>query len=638
MHAVRLPRRLWTLAALMVVLCARNAQADSFEFLGGEGEYKLTTNYALAMRTKKPDQRLINGPVDPLVAGGPVAENELGPGQPAQPATFHHTGLANTINIDDGNRNFNRYSLVHNRLTAFGELQFKREGYGAIFSGDAFYDQVYRQKNDNDTPREGTGQTVNTMGIPVNQFTPETRRFDGLRARLLDAYVYLDHSFTDEIALNLRVGQQVVAWGESLFLRGIALSQGRADATRSSVPGAEIKELLLPVKQVGLQLSLNNRLTLLGHYKLEFKETELFPQGDFLSPADLIGPGATFTYGSINPAYVEGCPGLLDLGNFIPLPGLDLSGPCELGGLGGALLNAPPFIYVYREKDIKPSDWGHYGAGLKFAATPITTVGLFFLRYADSNPSVRLNPDFAIAGYVPGLGTPITTELFNQYAPTTYNLEYFGGIKLYGSSISSTLGPFNVGGEINYHQGIDTQVQTIISGVKSPVFTRADIGQFLVSAIYAGNPQFLLDDIAVVAEAAYHHVYKVEEFEPQLGIIPVGDGKQLFGNRNAWGFQTLAIGTTRNIFSGVDMKYQASFGALVKGNPSISGQFGPIYGEGDQRLGVGFGFQYLQNLEVGVSYQKFFGDAGKFVRESPVVFQNPYSDRDYVTLNFKYNL
>ena len=635
MHAVRLPRRLWTLAALMVVLCARNAQADSFEFLGGEGEYKLTTNYALAMRTKKPDQRLINGPVDPLVAGGPVAENELGPGQPAQPATFHHTGLANTINIDDGNRNFNRYSLVHNRLSFFGEGNFRRGNVGLVLSGDAFYDQVYRQKNDNDTPREGAGQTVNTMGIPVNEFTSTTRRIDGLRARLLDAYVYLDHNFTDDIALNLRVGQQVVAWGESLFLRGIALSQGRADATRSSVPGAEIKELLLPTPQIGLSLALNDRLTLLGNYKLKFQETELFPQGDYLSPADLIGPGATFTYGSINPAFGEGCTGLFPQPSGFPI---NISDTICGTGLPGPLTNSEPFIYVYREKDIKPSDWAQWGAGMKFAATPQTTLGLFFLRYVDANPTVQLNTGFAPFGSDPVTGTPITTQIINQYVPTTYQVRYFGEIKLYGSSFSTTIGPLNVGGEINYHQGIDTQVQTIISGVKSPVFTRADIGQFLVSAIYAGNPQFLLDDIAVVAEAAYHHVYKVEEFEPQLGIIPVGDGKQLFGNRNAWGFQTLAIGTTRNIFSGVDMKYQASFGALVKGNPSISGQFGPIYGEGDQRLGVGFGFQYLQNLEVGVSYQKFFGDAGKFVRESPVVFQNPYSDRDYVTLNFKYNL
>ena len=562
------------------------ARAGSLDLWGTETEYKLTLNYAAAMRLRKQDPRLIDGPVDPLVPGAFVME----PGQPPQLVGFTHTGLPNTINIDDGNRNFNRYSLVHNRLTAFGELQFKREGYGAIFSGDAFYDQVY-----------------------------------------------LDHSFTDEIALNLRVGQQVVAWGESLFLRGIALSQGRADATRSSVPGAEIKELLLPVKQVGLQLSLNNRLTLLGHYKLEFKETELFPQGDFLSPADLIGPGSTFTYGSINPAYLEGCPGLLDLGTFVPGLPLDLSGLCEFGGLGSFLLNAPPFIYVYREKDIKPSDWGHYGVGLKFAATPITTVGLFFLRYADSNPTVRLNPDFAFAGTVPGTGIDITTELFNQYAPTTYNLEYFGGIKLYGSSISSTLGPFNVGGEINYHQGIDTQVQTIISGVLSPVFTRADIGQVLMSAIYAGNPDFLVDDIAWVTEAAYHHVYKVQAFPSEPGIIPVGDGKQLFGNRNAWGIQTLLLGTRRNTFPGWDLKTQLSFGALVKGNPSISGQFGPLYGEGDQRLGVGAGFQYLQNLEFGLNYQKFFGNADRYMRGSPVVFQNPYSDRDYLALNIKYN-
>ncbi|MDP3859458.1 MAG: DUF1302 family protein [Stagnimonas sp.] len=623
------------LLSAIVVDAGQAARAGSADLWGTDTEYKLTFNYAAGVRTKKPDQRLINGPIDPLVAGAPIL-NPV-PGQPVQVAGFTHTGLPTTINIDDGNRNFQQWSMVHNRLTAFGELQFKRESYGAIFSGDAFYDQAYRQKNDNDSPA-----TVNTMGIANNQFTPETRHYDGLRMRLLDAYAYFDHSFTDEIALNLRVGQQVVAWGESLFLRGIALSQGRADATRSSVAGAEIKELLLPTNQVGLQLSLSNALTLLGYYKLDFAATELFPTGDFLSPADLIGPGATFTHGSINPAYLDGCPGLLDLGTFIPGLPLDLSALCTVGGgeggLGDVLLNAAPNIYVYRGEDINPSSYGQYGVGLKAAVTDLTTLGFFHLRYADSNPTVQLNPGFAYVGTVPGTNFDITTGLFNQYVPVTYNIKYFGGIKLYGMSFSSTLGPLNVGGEFNYHQGIDTQVQTIISGVLSPVFTRADIGQVLLSAIYAGNPDFLVNDIAVVAETAYHHVYSVDEFEAQPGIIPVGDGKQLFGNRNAWGFQTLVQGTTRNVLPGWDLKSSMTFGALVKGNPSISGQFGPLYGEGDQRLGVGLGLQYLQNFEVGINYQKYFGNADRVMRGSPVVFQNPYADRDYIAFNIKYNL
>ncbi|MDP3859457.1 MAG: DUF1302 family protein [Stagnimonas sp.] len=608
------------------------ARAGSFELWGTEGDYKLTTNYALAMRTKHPDQALINSPVDPLVAGGPVTEGQLGPGQPAQPATFNHTGLPAAINSDDGTRNFKRYSLVHNRASAFGEMEVRRGGFGLVFSGDAFVDAVYRSKNDNDSP-EVAGRNVNTMGIAANEFVAEARHYDGLRARLLDAYAYLDHQFTDEIALNLRVGQQVVAWGESLFLRGIALSQGRADATRSSVPGAEIKELLLPGSQVGLQLSLNDRLTLLGYYKLDFAATELFPQGDFLSPADLIGPGGTFTYGSINPAYGDGCEGMLP----DPFPESVNATICGTG-LPGPLTNSQPYIYVYRAEDINPSDWGQWGTGLKFAATPQTTLGLFFLRYADANPTVQLNTGFAPFGEDPVTGTPVTTQIINQYVPTTYNVKYFGNIHLYGSSFSTTIGPLNVGGEINYHQGIDTQVQAIIAGVRSPVFTRADIGQFLVSAIWAGNPQMVFDDLAVVAEAAYHHVYSVDAFEPQLGIAPVGDGKQLFGNRNSWGYQTLALGTRRNVMSGWDLKGQFSWGAIGHGNPSISGQFGPIYGEGDMRLGVGTGLQYLQNFEVGVSYQKFFGDAERVVRGSPQILQNPYADRDYVTLNFKYSL
>lgn len=623
---------------LMLALSAvsHRALAGEFGLFGLDGDYKLTLGYALAARTRNPDQALINGPVDPLQSGGPIAASGQ---QPAQPATFGRTGLPTTINIDDGNRNFKKWSLFHNRVSALGEVQLRGENFGGVLSGDGFYDDVYRHRNDNDSP-----STVNKTG-PNDEFTKDAKRFDGKRARLLDVYGYVDFTPIDGVAVNLRAGQQVIAFGESLFLRGMALSAGRADATRASVPGAEIKELLLPVKQVGLSVGLDNGLNFLGYYQLEFKPTELFPPGDFLSPVDIIGPGGTFAYGSVNPAAGRGCEGLLGVPE---VEGII----CGTPALNDAVLVTNPTINVQRGPDILPSDWGQWGLGVKYPITSTTTLGLYHLRYADSNPTVQLNPGFAPIGQLrdpttgAAVGPVITTSVINQLVPTTYQAKYFNGIHLTSLTFSTAIGKFNIGGELNYRQGSDLQTKAIISKVLVPVFTRGDVAQVLVSALSVFNPQFFFDEFVLVGEMGYVRVLDVTPFPEQPGIIPVGDGAQLFTNKNSLGYQFLSFLNKRNIVPGFDFKTTLTWGAIEQGNPSLSGAFGPIYGEGDRRLGIGFSTQYLQNLEVGISFQKFFGNPRAAQRsgahESPVggsnLSQNPYSDRDYLALNIKYNI
>ncbi|MGH8506073.1 MAG: DUF1302 domain-containing protein, partial [Stenotrophobium sp.] len=330
------------------------ASAGSYEMMDGTtASYRLTLGYALSVRMKNPDNSLINGATDPFVP-------TVAPAQPGNPSSqqlvgFGHTGLSNTLNFDDGNRNFKKYSLINNRVSALGEFSLKHDNYGMILSGSAFYDDVYHHKNDNTSKPYGPGSSINKTGAP-NEFTDATKHYDGQRARLLEAYVYGDWNIGDEGALDLRLGQQLVAWGESLFFSGIALAQGPADAAKAFVPGAEVKDILLPVNQVALRYSINDKITVLGQYKLTFKSTELFPEGDYFSPSDLIGPGATFGYGSANPATLSpnSCAGLLG----------SLSGLCGLGNsLGFTALGAPAFITVTRNPDINPSKHGQYGIG-----------------------------------------------------------------------------------------------------------------------------------------------------------------------------------------------------------------------------------------------------------------------------------
>lgn len=595
---------------------------------GVTAEYKLTLNYSVSMRVEEQAQALINGPIDPF-------QSQVAPD--GQLVGFTHTGLPTTINFDDGNRNFDKGDLTHNRVTAFGEFKLSGESAGIVTSGDIFYDHVYApkgKKNANTSP-----DTVNKSrpeSNAFNEFTEHARKFNGYRARLLDAYVYTDFMLGDEATLNLRLGQQVVAWGESLFLYGMALSQGRADATRAYVPGAETKEILLPTNQVAMRLSPGFwDLTFLAYYKLDFKETEIFPYGDYLSIADLVGPGGEIAYGSVNPAYAETCPGLLA----IPGTPADLSVLCELGGgVGGPLFGAQPNIMVPRGPDILPDQDGQWGAGVTFPLGTTASMGLYHLRYHNANPSVILTPGFAPVTERP----PLTTSIINQYVPVLYQVAYAEGIHLTGLSFSTVLFGVNVAGEVLYRQNADVQVQADISGVRSPVYTRGDFHQFLVSALWVTNPNIWFEEFIALGEAGYVRVDKIQPFEENQGghvdgINVVEGGDVPFNDRESYGFQTLFFLNKRNLFDGWDFKVNAAWGQIVKGNPSLTAAFGALYGEDDRRAGLGFGLQYLQNFEVSASYNMFLGNPETTIGESTLA-AHPYTDRDYVALNIKYNL
>lgn len=371
------------------------------------------------------------------------------------------------------------------------------------------------------------------------------------------------------------------------------------------------------------------------------RASEIFPEGDYFSPSDAVGPGATFVYGSANPFHggPGECPGLLTnfhIGN-TPVPVI----PASVENLVcnvilapiGSVVEAPQDIITTRGPDLRPSSGGQYGTGVEYQITSRTNIAFYYLRYDDPNPAVQLNVGYAAFATKP----VITTAIINQPTPTTYNVKYYDGIHFYSTAFSTVIGPFNVAGELNYRDGLDMAAATTISGVVSPVFTRGRISQALLSAIYVTNPHFFYDDLAFTAEIGDVYANGIDRLPLTPGIIPFGNGDTLFYSRNAWAFNTLTILTKHNVFDGWDMSTPVSFGMLVKGNPAMAGAFGALYGQGDTRLGLSLNFQYLGNLEVGVGYNFFFGNADATIGSS-LLKANPYMDRDYATFHMAYNL
>lgn len=547
--------------------------------------YRAIISYGVAMRAEAEDSRLIAGPNDPS------------------------TNLPTTINGDDGDRNFNRGSLIYNRLTTFGEMSLKHDNYGAYIGGSAFYDAAYLGSNDNDSPG-----TVNKTGRN-NEFTRDAKRFDGHRVRLLDAYLSGRWDLPYEQTLDVRIGRQVVSWGQSVFFLGISAAQGPADATKANIPGVELKEILLPSNQVSFQYIVNQELSVLGYYKFEFKESELSPVGEYFSSTDAVGPGATFIYGAANPLYTA----------FSPIvPG------------------TPKNLIVPRGPDIKPGSSGQWGLGASYQITPQTELSLYYLRYHENIPTVKLNvgplvlvpsvvnpspqlvnavsPIFSALGVpqslVPGLLTQgITTETIGQRTPSSYQVKYFDGVTLLGAGLSTTVGGMQVSGEYSYRRGASTFVQG-----EFPTFTRSNVSQALASILYVGNPTAFWDTLTVLAETGCVYLHHVDA---------VDGSTQLLSSKESYAFSALISPEYKNVFSGWDLKLNGTVSQLFKGAPAMTGAFGGLAGKNDRRAGIGATFVRMQSLELGLSYAWFLGSAN--------LHDRPLADRDYVAGSIKYS-
>lgn len=353
----------------------------------------------------------------------------------------HDEDLLSDINADDGNRNFDQ-GLISNRAGFLTEANISYRDYGAFVRASGFYDDVYFDENDNDSP-----STHNSRSVANNQFTKDTEDHNGQRVRLLDAFVYGNFDVSGR-NLNLRVGRQVVSWGESLFIPGMSASQSPADGTKANVPGVEVKEILLPVGQVFGQLDLTDNLSMAAYSQWEWQKTEFDAVGSYFSTSDLLDEGGEARLAEVAPGVI------------VPV--------------------------LTRTHNEKPSDSGQWGVAFNYLAEELndTEFGLYYINYHDKQPSLVVD-DFVAVG--------------PAFVPTTYHLEYFEDIQLVGLSFGTVLGDTNVGGEIAYRDGAP-----VLNAVGSPV--EAETLQAQVSAIHVFGPTPFSDDLTLTGEIGYNQV------------------------------------------------------------------------------------------------------------------------------------
>ena len=485
-----------------------------------------------------------------------------------------------TVNADDANRNFDSGSLTTNRVGALGEMILRKDNYGAVVRGSTFYDDVYHRKNDNDSPA-----TVNKNGSN-DEFTSDTRYYSGGRSKLLDAYVFSGWRFDNDTMLDVKAGRHIESWGESLFYPGVNGVQNPSDAVKASQPGVEVKEILLPVGQFSGSFRLNPQLTFGAYVQYEWKGTELPPVGSYLSGTDVVGPGREFIYAN---------------GQKIAYRGTD-----------------------------EPSDGGQWGVQMRYRPVPALELSLFHVNYHDKNPAT------ALVGYDP---LPVGGGL-NAFASNGYRIKYFEDIKLTGISASTKIGDTQVGAEWSYRDGAPVMVNTGLGAV--PAKGKGQQMQLSAIRILGDRPwaSQTSPDCRNHPRAGRQRRIHFGGAQParrepitlpgtSSGALPMTiptAQPRAYRTKSSSAYTVGASFSYPGVFQGWDLEVPFSFSNVFSGSTPMAGSISGV--AGDRRLSAGTTFKYLGNLELGLKYIAYLGEADPIDR--------PFADRDYATFSMKY--
>lgn len=245
-------------------LAGSAAQALTFEFEGGRGNFDSTLTAGTGIRMKGPDCNLV-------IAGA------SGNGAPAG-------CLAPTSALgDQGDLNYAKGDRFTTYLKGSHELLLK------LPSDFTFLGRVNWVKDFSSTSTTGilSATTPPNLGDGLADDARKDLRF---KARLLDLWVSKGFQVGDQQG-RVRVGNQVISWGESLFLPGGINTTNAIDVMRLSQPGTQLKEVFLPAPIASVATGLGKGLNVEAYVQAKWNGNYLPPTGSFWSVANGLGKG-----------------------------------------------------------------------------------------------------------------------------------------------------------------------------------------------------------------------------------------------------------------------------------------------------------------------------------------------------------
>ena len=544
----------------------------------------------------------------------------------SSPERIERGGQNIFANNNDGSEYYDT-GFVSNEFKLTSELHVRTEQDGLFVRGTAWYDT---QIMDND-PSGDRFATHNTDSD--ERYPSDLRNRAGHRARLLDAYLYTNR-YAGEMPYSLRFGRQVINWGEGIYYADGINVINPVDIGRVVLPNASLKDALLPTNMISGQLGLTDAFNIEAFYGLEWKGHELIPTGAFLNNQDYFGKGS-------NGVLVDLRSELGDLAELVP----GLNG--ENGIVAGARYG--------REHDER--DDGQFGVAMRYLAEDWnnTEFSLYYLNYHSKVPFLRIQKGRSFAcstgqagqfSELCGFGLDSTVDGLALLDSTYYDFVYPEDIRLFGLSVSGTVGDTSLAGELTYRPNAPLEPSMIYEletlagsalGGGGASGGSIDLGEFgdgsandprrsidlykrdelytgSVSAIHSFGPVIGLDDLIVLGEAAFNHV-------PGSLLDSVN---YEYLDSFAWGYTLNVSGLIQDVKPNFDLLPGITFRQDVSGtSPSLNENF--IQGRKSATLELGA--KYGQKLAGKLAYTSFWG-ARK---------DNALIDRDHVALNVSYS-
>ncbi|MEP7083544.1 MAG: DUF1302 family protein, partial [Betaproteobacteria bacterium] len=224
--ASRVERRPLALALIAIGLCAAStSHAVSFDWGNGvSGSFDSTISLGGLWRMSGRDEALIG------IANG---------------------GTSRTVNGDDGNLNYRNGELVSSLLKGTHEFELKYHNWGLFTRGSWFYDRAAAEKDE--------------LGPKAHS------RLKG-DVVLLDAYAYGRFDLGGN-KTAVRVGNQVVSWGESTFIPNSINSINPVDVSKLRTPGSELKEAFIPTPMLWVSQQLGQGISFEGYVQANWQKT-----------------------------------------------------------------------------------------------------------------------------------------------------------------------------------------------------------------------------------------------------------------------------------------------------------------------------------------------------------------------------
>ena len=554
-------------------------------------------------------------------------------------------GLSQTS--DDSHLNFKKGETFSKIFKGIHDLELKYGDTGVFVRGKYWYDFELKDESrlfkdiDDHNRKEGAQSSG---------------------AQILDAFVYHNYAIAD-MPGSVRLGKQVVSWGESTFIQNGINAINPIDVSAFRRPGAEVKEGLIPVNMFYVSQSLTDNLSAEAFYQLEWDQTVTDNCGTFFAQPDIVA---------------DGCDG-----NLRVLRSAASLGPALAALTGRGIDVNQEGVLVRRGGDRDARDGGQWGTALRYFFEPLDTeFGAYFINYHSRTPIFSGSaPSQAVFIDSAGLGVLAPLAVAGR---SNYFMEYPEDIRLYGLSFSTTLPTGTAwSGEVSYRPNAPVQLNStdiLFAGVGplaalNPAFAaygnasvldgvpgqdlhgyrRKEITQFQTTFTHFFDQVMGASRLTLVGEVGVVHTGGLESTsEARYGRDPIyGPGplpatgpvntcvalntstlgsataenvsryceNDGFTTSTAWGYRARAIWDYNDAIAGVNLKPSIAWSHDVNG-------YGPngLFTEGAKAISLGLDAEYQNTYTASLSYTDFFG--GDY---------NTLIDRDFLALSFGVN-